>query len=61
MYKVVKDFADLLDDCYEYAVGDTYPRKGLEVSTERVAELSGCENKHGTPIIKEVKKRTTKK
>lgn len=60
MYKVVKAFHDLKDVkktksgnvYYEYNVGDTYPRNGLNPSEERIAELSGENNKQGTPLIK---------
>ena len=55
MYKVIKAFADLQDNNHFYKVGDVYPRKGLEVSAERIAELSGSENKQGEPLIAEVK------
>ncbi|MDU5688629.1 MAG: Rho termination factor N-terminal domain-containing protein [Kluyvera cryocrescens] len=40
MYKVIEYFTDLQDANYEYNVGDTFPRKGLNVSDERLAELS---------------------
>lgn len=59
MYKVVKAFHDLKDVkktksgnvYYEYNVGDTYPRKGLKPSEERIAELSGSNNLQKTPLI----------
>lgn len=59
MYKVIKTFHDLQDvkktkngDVYfEYKVGDTYPRNGLDPSEERIAELAGKNNKQGTPLI----------
>lgn len=59
MYKVIKAFYDLEDVkktksgdvYYEYNVGDEYPRKGKEPSEERIAELSGNNNKQGTPLI----------
>lgn len=60
MWKVVKYFTDLQDDGYAYNVGDTYPRKGLNPSEERVAELSGSNNKQGVPLIKEVKQQRKK-
>ena len=59
MYKVVKFFIDLQDDNYAYNVGDVFPRKGYEVTEERLAELSGKDNKQGVPLI--AKPRTTKK
>lgn len=52
MYKVVKLFTDLKDNSYKYEVGDTYPREGLKVSDERLKELSGSNNRQGTPLIK---------
>lgn len=65
MYKVIKYFTDLLDNDHPYDVGDVFPRKGLIVSEERLAELSSENNKRGETLIKEVKetpkKTTTKK
>lgn len=54
MYKVVKAFADLQDNKHVYAVGDTFPRGGVEVSKERVAELASTNNKCGTILIERV-------
>lgn len=59
MYKVIKAFYDLKDATktksgnayHQYMAGDTYPRKGLNPSEERIAELSGRDNKQGTPLI----------
>lgn len=51
MYKVIAYFKDLQDNNYEYNVGDVFPREGLEVSDERIAELSGKENKRRIPLI----------
>ena len=63
MYKVIKAFADLQDNCHEYSEGDAFPREGLDVSQERIAELSGTENKRGEQLIEKVqaRKRTVKK
>ena len=61
MYKVIKSFADLQDNRFLYNEGDTYPRKGLKVSPERFDELSTSSNRRGEPLIKEVKRKTTKK
>ena len=55
MYKVIKLFTDLQDDNFKYEVGDEYPRVGLEVTDERIAELSGKNNKQGVPLIKKVR------
>lgn len=56
-YEVIKYFTDLQDGNHPYEVGDTYPRDGLEPSLERVAELSGTDNKQGVPLIKAVAER----
>lgn len=61
MYKVIKHFVDLQDENYSYNVGDTYPRKGLDVTEERINELSGNENKLGAPLIEKVEKKAAKK
>lgn len=53
MYKVIKYFTDLQDKNHAYEVGDTYPRKGLKVTDERIEELASSENKQGVPLIKE--------
>ena len=54
MYKVICRFADLKDDSHIYEVGDKYPRKGAETSEDRIAELSGSDNKIGEPLIKKI-------
>lgn len=54
MYKVIEEFVDLKDKCHLYEVGDTYPRKGANVSDERIAELAGENNLRGKPVIKKV-------
>lgn len=51
MYKVIKFFTDLHDNDYPYSVGDTFPRSGVTVSDERIAELAGSNNKQGEPLI----------
>ena len=64
MYKVIKYFTDLQDNNYAYYVGDTFPRNGVEVGAERIAELSSDKNLQGVPLIEEVEekpKRTRKK
>ena len=64
MYKVIKSFTDLQDNNYAYYVGDTFPRNGVEVGAERIAELSSDKNLQGVPLIEEVaekQKRTRKK
>ena len=52
MYKVIKYFTDLQDNDYPYKEGDIFPRSGVEVSEERLAELSGSNNKRKEPLIK---------
>ena len=61
MYKVIKYFTDLLDNGYPYSVGDTYPRQGMTANKERIAELAGCNNKQGQPLIKLVEEAPAKK
>lgn len=61
MYKVVKYFTDLKDNDHAYNVGDTYPRKGLNVSDERISELAGSNNRQGQPLIEKVKEAPKKK
>lgn len=61
MYKVINYFTDLQDNDFAYNVGDVYPRKGLNVSPERITELSGSNNKQGKPLIEEVKEPPKKK
>jgi hypothetical protein len=63
MYKVIKYFTDLQDNNHPYNAGDIFPRSGMEVSAERLAELSGSENKQGVPLIQlvEEKKKKAKK
>lgn len=51
MYKVIKYFTDLHDNCHPYNVGDEFPRKGIEVTQERFDELAGNKNKQGVPLI----------
>ena len=61
-YRVLKLFHDLQDAAdtkggklyHVYHPGDIYPRKGKKVSKERIAELSGSDNKQGQPLIQAV-------
>lgn len=59
-YKVIKYFTDLLDNNHPYNVGDTFPREGVAVSTERCEELAGSANKQGCPLIRAVKEAAKK-
>ena len=54
MYKVIKSFTDLQDNNYKYDVGDTYPRKGLNVLQSRINELASNKNLQKTPLIEEI-------
>lgn len=54
-YEVIKTFADLQDNRHLYNVGDEFPHEGAEVTRDRLKELSGSNNKLGTPLIKEIK------
>lgn len=69
MYKVIKAFHDLQDSkdtkngkiYHEYKVGDIFPRKGMDVSEERIQELAGNDNKQGVPLIELVEEEETAK
>ena len=69
MYKVIKKFHDLQDATktkngmiyHEYNVGDKFPRKGMDVSEERLEELAGSDNKHGVPLIELVEEEAAAK
>ena len=54
MYKVIKFFTDLQDNCFAYEVDDPFPREGLKVTESRLAELAGSDNKQGQPLIEKV-------
>ena len=45
---------DLQDNNYKYDVGDTYPRKGLNVLQSRINELATNKNLQKTPLIEEI-------
>lgn len=62
MWFAIKLFTDLQDKDHLYNEGDPFPREGLEVSEDRIKELSSSNNKQGTPLIaEEPKKRGRKK
>ena len=42
------------DNNYKYDVGDTYPRKGLNVLQSRINELATNKNLQKTPLIEEI-------
>jgi hypothetical protein len=50
-YKVISFFTDLQDLSYPYKPGDKFPRDGMTVSKERLAELASNSNKQGRPLI----------
>lgn len=54
MYQVLEMFADLQDHNRVYQPGDSFPREGLTVSPERLAELAGSDNKRKRPVIAEI-------
>lgn len=54
MYRVIRYFTDLQDNDYAYNVGDVYPRQGVAVTGERIAELASAENRQKTPLIESV-------
>ena len=56
-YKVIAYFTDAQDGEHIYKVGDEYPRQGIEVSDERIEELSSSKNAKGRPMIEEVRSR----
>lgn len=51
-YIAVSDFTDLQDNRHAYHTGDKFPRVGLTVSDERIAELLSANNRRGKPMIK---------
>lgn len=53
-YKATVYFTDLKDNNYAYNAGDIFPRRGYRVSKKRIAELAGCDNRRGYPVIEEV-------
>lgn len=54
MYKVIRSFSDLQDKNRVYNAGDTFPRDGLKVSKERIAELLSGKNRIREPLIEEI-------
>ena len=58
MYRVIKHFVDLQDNNHKYDVGDTYPRKGLNVLQSRINELASNKNRQGVPLIEEIPEKT---
>lgn len=54
MYKVIRSFSDLQDKNRVYNTGDIFPRDGLKVSKERIAELLSSKNRIREPLIEEI-------
>jgi len=54
MYKVLKEFADLQDNKHLYRAGDVFPRAGVKVSEDRVAELASTRNRCREVLIEAV-------
>ena len=54
MYRVIKFFRDLQDKNHVYHVGDIFPHDGMEVSNDRLAELSTEANRRHVPLIEYV-------
>lgn len=55
MYRVTKNFTDLQDNGYAYNEGDVFPRDGVNVSADRIKELSTSANRRGIALIEEVR------
>ena len=53
-YVVISYFTDLRDYDHAYNVGDEFPRQGVTVSEERLAELSSGRNRQRRPLIKAI-------
>ena len=54
MYKVIRYFEDIQDAMHPYNTGDKFPREGMSVSADRLAELSTDRNLQRTPLIEYV-------
>lgn len=57
MYKVIESFADIQDNRHVYKAGDSFPRGGVIVSEERIAELSSDKNRRGKPLIEKAEEK----
>ena len=55
MYRVIRYFTDMQDNNRPYSVGETFPREGLNVTANRITELSTGANLQGVPLIEEVR------
>ena len=54
MYRVIKFFRDLKDNNHAYHVGDSFPHDGMEVTEDRLLELSTDANRRHEPLIEKV-------
>ena len=54
MFRVIKHFTDMQDNNFAYEIGDTFPRKGLNVLPSRIKELATDKNRQGCPLIEEI-------
>ena len=54
MYRVIREFVDLQDGHYFYAVGAEYPRKGYKPDEARFEALAGANNLQHRPMIEKV-------
>lgn len=54
-YVAIRYFEDMQDDNTAYDVGTIYPRKGVDVSDERIEILSSNRNNLGVPLIVKLK------
>lgn len=50
MYKVIRLFTDLQNG-HVYNVGDKFPKDGVQVTENRIAELASSKNRQGVPLI----------
>ena len=53
-YTVIHYFVDLQDSNHPYKVGDVFPRIGMNVTEDRLKELSSKKNKQGKPLIEKI-------
>ena len=54
MFRVIKHFTDMQDNIFAYEIGDTFPRKGLNVLPSRIKELASDKNRQGVHLIEEI-------
>ena len=59
-YVVIEHFCDMGDNGRSYNVGDSYPRKGLSVTDNRLKALATAENALHRPLIKLVESEKVK-